>query len=146
MRTDAKIDRKQVICRNSSHLGYSKVTARTGDIVVYTENLETSHVARVIGRIAYAPPLSGDVHPIRNYLIVASLSKDLTYVGERWVNPEDVSQVFAVRPETAKLLAFFLSPEFGHESIDNLRRWTESGFATVNDWLAYEVTHEPLKA
>lgn len=104
-----------------------------------------SHVGRVIGRVAYAPPLSGDTQPIRNYLVVASLSTDLTYVGERWVNPEDVSQVFAVRPETAQLLAFFLSPEFGHESVDSLRRWTESGFATVNDWLAYEVTHEPVK-
>jgi len=145
MRTDATIDRKQVICKKSSYLGFSKVTARTGDMVVYSEGTEWgTHVGRVIGRIAYAPAL-GNEQPIRNYLIVASLSNDLTFVGERWVNPEDVSQVFAVRPETAKLLAFFLSPEFGHESVDNLRRWTESGFATVNDWLAYEVTHEPVK-
>jgi hypothetical protein len=145
MRTDATIDRKQVICRNSSHLGYSKVTARTGDIVVYSEGKEWgTHVARVIGRVAYAPSL-GTEPAIRNYLVVASMSNDLTFVGERWVNPEDVSQVFSVRPETARLLAFFLSPEFGHESVDNLRRWTESGFATVNDWLAYEVTHEPTR-
>lgn len=97
MRTDATIDRKQVICRKSSHLGYSKVTARTGDIIVYVESENVSRVGRVIGRVAYAPPLSGDAQPIRNYLVVASLSNDLTFVGERWVNPEDVSQVFAVR-------------------------------------------------
>jgi hypothetical protein len=140
MRTDATIDRKQVICRNSSHLGYSKVTARTGDVVRWGEN-----VGRVIGRIAYAPPC-GETPAITNWLIVACLSPDLTYVSERWINPEEVTQVFAVRSEMTKLLVFFLSNGFGHESVDNLRRWTESGFATVNDWLAYEVTHEPTKA
>jgi hypothetical protein len=146
MRTDATIDRKQVICRNSSHLGYSKVTARTGDIVIYSEGKEWgTHVGRVIGRIAYAPSLANEA-PIRKWLLLACLSNDLTCVGERWVNPEDVSQVFAVREETRKLLAFFLSDGFGHESVDTLRRWTASGFATANDWLEYELTHEPVRA
>jgi hypothetical protein len=142
MRTDATIDRKQVICRNSSHIGYSKVIARTGDMLLWSEGTE-HNLGRVIGRVAYAPALEGDKAPVRNWLVVARLSNDMTFVCERWVNPENVTQVFTVREETRKMLAFFLSHEFGHESVDSLRRWSTSGFATVNDWLAYEVTHEP---
>ena len=90
----------------------------------------------------YAPALDGDTEPVRNWLVVARLSNDLTFVSERWINPEWVTQVFEVREETRKMLAFFFSSDFGKDSIDSMRRWTGSGFATVNDWLAYEVTHE----
>ena len=146
MRTDATIDRKQVISRNSSHIGYSKITARKGDIVIYNDDNDTSHVGRVIGRIVYAPALQGDTQPIRNYLLLAVLSQDQTFVMERWVNPEYVTQVFSVREETRKMLTFFFSKQFGQDSIDNMRRWAVSGFSTVSDWLAYEVTHEPTIA
>lgn len=146
MRTDATIDRKQVICKKSSYLGYSKVTARTGDVVLWRDGEGcNTNVGRVMGRVAYAPALDGDTQPIRDWLIVARLSTNLTSVSERWVNPEWVIEVFSVREDTRKLLAFFFSQDFGTDSVDNMRRWTESGFATVNDWLAYEVTHEPVK-
>jgi hypothetical protein len=65
--------------------------------------------------------------------VVACLSNDLTFVGERWVNPEDVTQVFEVRLETRNMLEFFFAPEFGRESVDTLRRWTGSGFATPRE-------------
>lgn len=137
MRTDCTIDRKQVICRNSSHIGFSKVKARVGDIVVYGDGsqtqFETRNVGRVIGRIVYAPALDANEQPIRNWLLVAVLSNDLTFVMERWVNPEHVTQVFEPQEKTQKMLAFFFSPDFKKESAHTLRRWTGSGFSTPKE-------------
>ena len=38
MRTDTRINRKQVTCPNASHLGFDKVNAQFGDIVLFNEN------------------------------------------------------------------------------------------------------------
>ena len=151
MRTDARIDRKQVACPNASHLGFDKYKAQFGDIVVFNES-DKSKVGRVIGRIDYAPAL-GETPAIRNYLVVAALTEDLTHVSERWVNPEDVTRVFDPNEESRNipaLINFFFSPKFRDESVDLLRRWTDTGFATPNDYLAWELRavgeHRPEKS
>jgi hypothetical protein len=133
VRIDAFIDRKQMRCPNASTIGYGKWKAQTGDIVVYRANEGMTQVGRVIGRITHAPALDGDKSPTRNYLLLAVLNSSLTFVMERWINPEDVIEVFEPREDVAKMLAFFFSPEFTKESVDTLRRWTGSGFATPKD-------------
>ena len=150
-KADLQIDRKLVICPNASTLGYGKWKAQLGDIIVYQEStyeakdLSTkvnphnhTRVARVIGRVAYAPPLESDEKPIRNYLLVSALSEDLTFAMERWVNPEDVIRIY--NPEVTKtqnFLAFFFSPEMPTYSADELRQWSISGFSRVEELREY---------
>jgi len=83
MRTDAQIDRKQVRLPNSSFSGYSKGTAQHGDIVIWNDNGQR-RIARVAGRVAYAPESGnkdqGTYTPtIRNNLFLIVLNNTLAY-------------------------------------------------------------------
>lgn len=140
MRTDARMDRKQVQCPNVSQLGFDKWKAQFGDIVMFTEG-EKTRVGRVVARIEHAPAL-GETEALHNYLCVAALSDDLTFVMERWVKPEDVLRIYDPNEPSLHIqdtIRFFFSPEFKNESVDTLRRWLSSGFATPNDYLAWEL-------
>lgn len=110
MRTDAIIDDLSVICPNASTLGYAKLTARRGDLIRYEERYvggaSGDRLARVIGRIAYAPALS-ETPAIKNFLLVLALSDSGTFCYERWIDPKDVREVNAF---PAKLFAFFAAP------------------------------------
>lgn len=135
MRADAQIDRKQVLCPNVSHLGYDKYKAQFGDIVLFIQN-DRAQVGRVIGRVHYAPALEGDTRPIRDYLVVAALSDDLTHVGERWVSPDEVTRIYDPTEPDRKILemiTFFFGASFKDESVERLRRWTGSGFSTPTE-------------
>jgi hypothetical protein len=137
MRTDAKIDRYSVTCPNASQLGYHKVKAEFGDIVVYRERFQDGNdpprVGRVAGRVHYAPALEPNEEPIEDYLLVIVLADDLSFCFERWINPTDVVSVHSPsHPDRklAELRTFFISPEFRQYSPAQLREWSASGYAT----------------
>lgn len=106
MRTDATIDRKQVVCRNASTSGYSHVTARVGDWITWTDESGQTHVGRMIARIVYAPAC-GETPTLRNYIEALTLSVDLTHAFIRWVNPLQVSTVYRHRADIGAFLSFF---------------------------------------
>lgn len=142
MRTDATYDRKQVSCPNASTLGYGKYKAQTGDLIVYREHYtngtDDARLARVIGRVDYAPALDGDREPTRNRLVVLAMATMPSFCFERWINPEDVIEILAIDGEPGdkirRLMEWFLSPDLPRHSMEELLQWQRSGFATMTEW------------
>lgn len=128
MRT-ATYDRKQVLCRNASHIAYGKVKAQFGDLVQFVENAER-HIGRVVARIDYAPP-SGDAPAIRNWLMVAVLNVGHAYRSVRWVNPDDVSFVESVRDDHRRTVKEFFSDDFMRFSLDDTVRSLQEQWSTT---------------
>ena len=146
MRTDAIIDKQQVPCPNTSHIGYDKRKAQVGDIVNFTDTgtgpdgkpASRTRVGRMIGRIKYAPALSGDKHAIRNYILVVALAEDLTYTSEFWVNPADVTRVQSMRNHR-EILDWFISDLLTHAPIEEVRRaqaWGGGGLVPYRAYMA----------
>lgn len=138
MRNDAIIDRKQVICRNASLIGYSHCTVRFGDIVIYKNGDFDRMIGRVAGRIKYAPGFD-DTPTIRNWLLVIALGSDLTFGMERWINPDDVIQAYDPNnPERYKsvveFISSFFSPDWKKHSVQDLRAYCEYGSNTPEDY------------
>jgi hypothetical protein len=126
MRRDATIDRQQVLVPNASTLGCGKYKAQFGDVVLYKELNGHTRIARVAGRIKFAPALEPQEKSIRNWLLVIALDERLSWSFERWVNPADVIECFDPENEHCRmqeLLAFIFSPKFKQESIETLRRY-----------------------
>ena len=138
MRTDATFDRKQTYCPNTyPTLGYGKYKAQFGDCLLYKENLTNGdynmRLARVAGRVDYAPAIGEDSTPTRDYVLVITMSDDLTFVMERWIAPEDIIRVWDPNHKDRnieQLIQFFFSPAFKQESIETLRQWSASGYST----------------
>jgi hypothetical protein len=110
MRTDCTIDRKQVRCPKASMLGYSKPVARLGDWVTWVWD-GRQYTGRMIGRIAYAPRLTGDEKPIRGWILALMLSCELTSCCERWVSPDDVTEIHENAPDISTFLQWFASTD-----------------------------------
>lgn len=133
MRNDVIIDKKQVICRNSSLLGYSTCKVRFGMIVRYKNGEFDNMIGRVAGRIAYAPAL-GETPVIRNWILVMALGPNLTYAMERWVNPDDVIEAYdPSRPDTdiLEFITEFFSPSWHQHKPQEFRQWCEYGSRTM---------------
>lgn len=142
MRTDARIDRRAVKLPYRSTLGFDKLIARVGDMVLYREHYmdgthSDSRIARVAGRVKHAPALEGDSKPVRNFLLVITMSEDLTYAMERWIDPVDVQRCWRPQSKHAALMAFMLGEEFHKFPVDELRAWTASGFETPQEFRDY---------
>ena len=141
MRHDATIDGRAIVCANSSTLGYSRVTARVGCCFVYREYHDEARthyqlrLARMLGRVKYAPALTGDTGPAKNLILALALSDDGRFGYERWVRPEDVSEIYDT-PPTA-FAAFFFAPKIPHD-VHMMRRLMEYG--TMSD--SYIANHE----
>lgn len=129
MRYDAIIDKYAVKCPNTTMLGYNKWKAEFGDIVIWNCTSEKNVISRVIGRVHYAPA-TPDSPEINDYILGATLSKDLTFVYERWINPIDVVQVYdPVRCGTdmVKRMAFFFGEAWRDIKPHDLRAWLYDG-------------------
>jgi len=132
VRTDATIDRRQVRLPNASTLGYGKWKAQVGDLVVFKETEHHYSHGRMIGRVHYASGHDGQ--PIRDYILVIVLNETLDHTYERWVNPKDVVSCYTLQTENTdrrKVCEYFLSDELVKSPIDEIRRSTEYGSATV---------------
>lgn len=147
MRTDATIDRKWVKLPNASTLGYGKWRAQFGDFVVFRTGGEPDggfpSLGRVAGRVVYAPALEPNEQPVRDWLLVITFTQDMCSVGERWVDPAWVGYCYEPQKKHAALWRFMQSDEFKEYSANDLRAWSESGFSTYTDWLAYQLRNEP---
>jgi hypothetical protein len=130
MRTDCIIDKCQVRCPNASHLGYDKWKAQVGDLVLYSEGTQRK-VARMIGRITYAPELESSDKPIKNWILGIALTGELLeHTYERWIDPKSVIRVESIREQRA-VLEYFLSDEMLRAPIDEVRKCSEDGWSTL---------------
>jgi hypothetical protein len=120
MRTDCTIDHKQVICRFASFTGYSTRKAQLGHIIRWNDVNGQSYTGRVMGRIVYAPKLESTGFAIKNWLLVAYLAPDLSYVGERWVNPDWVTSCEPVGSKRAEVANYFLGEDIVKTSRTNM--------------------------
>jgi len=137
MRTDATIDRGQVLCRNADRTGYGKVDAKLGDLIWWrTGHQGDLQVGRMVGRVRHAPALDGDKGPIERYILVGRLSSDMTYVSEFWVNPEDVTKVEEIRNQTSTL-RWFLSDHMVAEPIGIVRRCLSEMWSSWDAFMDY---------
>lgn len=134
MRTDAKIDGRQVICPNASMIGYSSVKLRVGMVFTYQDE-HGNHTGRMIGRVAYAPALAGDAAPVRNHILALVLADDCTFCYERWIDPKDVTRT---APVPSAMAAFFFSPTLPYD-VHMLRRLNEYG--TLSDQFVGNAAH-----
>ena len=116
MRTDALLDKRKVFCPNTSTLGYDKRYAQVGDIVLFTEN-EQTRIGRMIARVKWAP----DSPPIKNYILAIVLNEDMTHTSERWIQPERVTRVQALR-DHREVIEYFLSDQLIKEPLEDVRR------------------------
>lgn len=136
MRNDVVIDRKQVNVPKASTLGFGKFRAQFGDMIMYHDQ-EATRVGRIIGRVQSAPSIGQD-GPLRDHLVVAVFSDDLTFIYERWVDPASVARCWTPQPKHRELWQFMLGDEFKKRSPDELREWAESGFSTWETFQEYK--------
>jgi len=125
MRTDARMDRKQVKLPCASTLGFDKWKAQFGDMVMFREghNLE---LGRIISRINYAPVIGDDSPAIRGWLCVAVFSQDMSFIMERWINPETIERCYTPRPQQIALMSFMFGEEFKKHDTYTLREWANT--------------------
>jgi hypothetical protein len=128
MRTDVTIDGRQVICTNASLLGYSTRRARVGCFFVYSDEAGTNHVARMLGRVVFAPRLGAELKPVKNHILAMVLMSWAQSAAERWVDPATVIAVFEKPP--TRLAAFFFAEKLPYD-VHTMRRLMEQG--TVSD-------------
>jgi hypothetical protein len=133
MRQDARFDKRQVICKHATHLGYGKIRAQVGDLVLTNEGL----LARMIGRITYAPTLDPTTKPIRNWILaVAMTGQMLEHTSERWIDPETVTRVESISNQ-GEVIAWFLSDQMTEAPIDEVRRCASEMWSTLDAYRAY---------
>lgn len=138
MRTDARIDRKQVLLPHlvGHTLGFDKWKAQFGDVVMFHYgNINNNHeIGRVAGRIAYAPSIEPGEQPIENWLLIIAFSHDMTHVMERWINPSQVVRCYTPTVKQRDLYECMMSKDFTNESPDTLREWATTGYSTIDEW------------
>lgn len=102
-RKDVELRRKKYTrCQNSSWLGYSSGTLKPGDFFVYHEP-GTGHpvFARCHGQINTL------AEPLRKWIFAQVMFPRHTFTGERWVNPEWVTETVPKERVSSHLLALF---------------------------------------
>lgn len=107
MRTDTTITKRQIICPNSTLLGYSTHKARVGRWIQFSTADDwtgQTRIGRMIGNVS-APAISPNEEPVKNWLLVMVLNSDLTSCGQLWVKPERVMAIYTKRPR--KFLNWF---------------------------------------
>lgn len=124
----AKYDMRQVVCPNSSGLGYSSNIAKPGYWVSFNGPSDQQCFGRVIGRIAET---DRDGKDCRGYLAVVRLFMELTHAGIAWVNPSDVTACYENPP--AELLAWITGAEWVKSKSDIARIIAMSEHGTLSD-------------
>jgi hypothetical protein len=103
-RKDVKRNRRQTICPNSSWLGYSSSKLKYGDLFMYYEYYEDKTTGTRIGKC------HGRIKPIaenKSYILSQSISTNLQFSYERWVDPKDVIEIIPKEKANKNILAFF---------------------------------------
>lgn len=135
MRTDCTIDTQQVMCPKASRLGFGQLYARFGDFIQYrehyTDGTHSIRYARVLGRVAYAPAC-GETPAIKDHILVAAIAEDLEFGYERWIDPDDVTEIN--RPADARrgFLHWFISDWTAQDrrDVQEVRRALSQGYTT----------------
>lgn len=133
MRTDIITDKRQVICKNSSRIGYSTYKVRIGDFVMWDVSGHRE-VGRMLGRITWTSTEGKCL-----YILVARLSHDCTFVGgERWIKPEDVTEAYQQAYYVGKVkeaMRMFL----GHETRRRAKRDLTDARMAINEmWSSWK--------
>lgn len=103
------LTRRQVVCPNATLLGYSKGTARYGDIVAYQfpDGTQT-FTGRMLGRIdapaEYHPTTKETIPACKGWLCILTFNETLTGAYPRWVNPAWVRDVRSMPQHIPALL------------------------------------------
>ena len=128
----AKYSMRQVVCRNSSCIGYSSNVARPGYWVMYRGDSEGLRMARVLGRIEYAQFVHGARTPdVRGSLAVIRLTMGGTHANIAWVDPGDVVECYEKPP--AALMAWITGPDWVKSKRDIARILAMSEYGTTSE-------------
>jgi len=113
----ARFDLKQVVCRNSSCLGYSSNIARSGYWITYRQGgTGDVRAARVMGRIAET---DRDGEDCSGWVIAMKLNADLRSTFIVWINPEWITDCYETPP--ADLLAWIAGDAWVKNKCDIVR-------------------------
>jgi hypothetical protein len=124
----AKYDRRKVICRKASCIGYSSNVAKPGYWVSFVGGSGELCIGRVIGRIAETDFEGTDC---RGYLAVMTLSCECTHSFVRWVNPDDVRHCYETPP--AALLTWITGADWVKSAADVARLIAMSQHGATSD-------------
>jgi len=145
MRTDAQIDKRQVLCKGADCSGFGKIRAQVGDILRYGYGeIGFTHTGRMVGRVHYAPALSGDKGPIRDWILVAELCNSFDQVYERWINPLWVGRIVALSDKHKAALKWFLSEDMVKQDQAIVRSCLSDGWSSFEAYLAYSLKEVPM--
>lgn len=108
MRTDVKIDKREIRCPNASAVGSSRKVAVPDDCILYDDG-HGLRLARVLGRVSAPATGSGETRTeeVKGWALAMVMADNHRHTYERWVNPKDIKDVFSPSP---KLAALFNSP------------------------------------
>ena len=94
-RNDIEIDRKQVMIKNSSTMGYSRWFLRKGDMFIYKEYYQDGsfHYRQAIshGRVRPLKRID-DTDKLQWFVLAQTISENLQYSYERWIEPENITE------------------------------------------------------
>lgn len=114
----ARYDMKQVVCPNTSLLGYGKAVAKPGRWIAYRGDTESKiEIGRVLGRIAETERGTGET--CIGYLAVIRLIMEASAGGIAWVNPADV--VYVLEKPPRNFLAWITGDEWVKSKADIAR-------------------------
>lgn len=101
MRSDVERNRKMISVPNSSWIGFSRGNLRYGDFFLTNEN----RLGRCHGQVR-ASFMSKD--PVKRWGILAQMAApNMTWTGERWIDPEDVFETIPSERMDENIVAFF---------------------------------------
>lgn len=135
MRT-ATYDRKSVICKNASTLGYGVQTAKPGSwISFYTDGRYSSQrsqsVGRVLGRVASVNSPDGEDKTVVGHLLVMKLDVSTFSSYPAWINPLDVTNCRDRPP--VELMRWITGDEWVSKDADILRMLRMSDYGTTSE-------------
>ena len=126
----ARYDMRQVVCRNSSLIGYSTNIAKPGYWIASRSDVEgETRLGRVLGRIAETDRLGGT--DCVGWLAVVGLGIEATHAFVRWINPADVIACYEKSP--AALLSWLTGDEWVRSKRDIARLVAMSEYGTMSE-------------
>src|SRR5271163_4516314 len=127
-RTDAKIDNKKVLCKNTSNFGFTQGIWCKRDMIVMYHEYEGGplQLGRALGRVtALCDEGENPTRKVeKSFILVMQLADDAHFCYERWIDPDLVRRL-CVNP--VKFVEFF----FGDNEVWNdphmMRRLSSHG-------------------
>lgn len=112
-RKDVKIDKRDMPVFNSTSLGYSRATLKKGDHFIYkeryTDGTHGFRLAKSHGRVK--PVVSLENEPVKWYILAQAASDGMTFTYERWIEPDNVTEVIPKDRVNSNIEAFFVEKE-----------------------------------